>query len=325
MRLGATRTERRSAVGLGPAAELVLCTAAFGSVFVAARSVAQEAHPLMVSALRFIIAGSALLVILRLKSGRAGLSFPKFLMAFPAGFVGVFAYNALFFYGMRYAPAVDAAMIIPTVNPIATVWLSALLLGEPVTRRRVWGLALAVLGMVLVFAGALTEAEAGSQRPLGDFLLLGAALCWSGYALTGRLALKKMNALELTAYSCTWGAVLLSFTALPVSPGFNQTPHPDSFWMAVAYMSLVGTVLAFFLWHRGVESMGTARASAFLYLIPMFALIFAALFLQEYPTPVQVAGMLVVLGGVYLSGRNEPASVALGEPPLVEDEAAINK
>lgn len=314
-----------SAVGLGPAAELVLCTAAFGSVFVAARSIAGEAHPMIVAALRFIIAGTALLLILRVKSGRDGLSFTRFLMAFPAGFVGVFAYNALFFYGMRYAPAVDAAMIIPTVNPIVTVWLSALLLGEPLTRRRVWGLALAVVGMVLVFSGALTATEAGSQRPLGDFLLLGAALCWSGYAVTGRFALKKMNALELTAYSCAWGAILLGFAALPVSPGFNQAPHPDSFWLAVAYMSLVGTVLAFFLWHRAVESIGTARASAFLYLIPMFALFFAALFLQEYPTPVQLAGMLVVLGGVYLSGRNETASLASGEPPLVEDEAAINK
>ncbi len=292
-------------MGIQPAAELIVTMALWGGVFVVARASVRDVNALVAAGIRFIIASIILVVIMTLRSRSRPIIEGLKLGALP-GLVGVFAYNALLFIGLKFAPAIDGGMIVPTLNPIVTTWLAALLFKERIDRAKATGLGLALAGQSLVFWESLTSSTGGPNRLLGDFLLLGAAMCWSAYTLTGKHSLGKLNPLELTVYSCITGGILLVVTALPFVNVFSPADAGMSFWLGILYLAFGGTVVAFFLWHRGVQEYGAAKASAFLYLIPVFALLFAALFLKEAPTVLQLVGVGVVLTGVGISNRSVP-------------------
>lgn len=269
-----------------------------------ARASVRDVPPVIVPALRFGIASIVFLAMIVLSGRRLALW--KLRAALAPGITGVLAYNLVLYYALHWAPSVDGAMIIPTLNPIFTLWVSVLLFGEAVTRGRIWGLALALFGQALVFYEAFTAGSTGGQRLLGDGLFLVGAGLWSAFVVTGKLALAKLGAFDLTAYVCFVGAPLLILAALPAVPAVSLESLNADFWSAVLYMSLAATVIGSSLWHRGLHELGPARASLSFYLIPVFGLIFAAALLGEKPTAVQLVGVVIVLTGVALSDRSRP-------------------
>src|SRR5207247_8466588 len=134
-------------------------------------------------AIRFAIAGLLMLAIARATGSSLGLVRWKLLLV--AAFFGIFAYNALVFVGLTLGPASDGALIVPTLNPVLTVFI-ATFLGERLTRTKVAGIACATVGAIVV-AGAQSGAAVSSQRLVGDLLMVGGAACWSIYATIGAI------------------------------------------------------------------------------------------------------------------------------------------
>ncbi|MCC6485710.1 MAG: DMT family transporter [Armatimonadetes bacterium] len=287
-----------------PVLELVIAAALWGGMWPAGRLSVRSVPPVIVPALRFGIASAVFLSAGAVR--REPLSLWKLRAALAPGISGILLYNLVLYYALHWAPAADGAMIIPTLNPIFTLWASVLVFKEQVTRGRVLGLALALGGQALVFYGALTSVSTGSERLLGDAFFVLGALLWSIFTVTGKKALERLSALELTAYSCYVGTPLLIILALPALPDVPPASLTTGFWVAVFYMSLAATVIGNLLWHRGLHELGAARASLCFYLIPVFGLIFSAAILGEKPTAVQLAGVAIVLAGVALSDRSRP-------------------
>ena len=253
--------------------------------------------PLELSTIRFAVAGLIMLGIARATGQSLGLSRWKLLIA--AAFFGIFAYNALVFVGLTLGPASDGAIIVPTLNPVLTVFI-ATFLGERLTRNKVAGIACATVGAVVVLVSAQSAAFS-SQRLVGDLLMLGGAACWSVYATLGAITTKSGSPLGVTAVACLIGAAML-FPFGFLEQGYRDVPTwPLSAWLDLAYLIAFATIVGFVLFYWAVRRFGAGLASMVSYLVPIFALIQAVLLLNERVTLLEVAGGGIILVGVRLA------------------------
>ncbi|HEY9855833.1 MAG TPA: DMT family transporter [Stenomitos sp.] len=281
---------------------LILVAALWGGFFVVGTLSVHHAAPLAVGAWRFLLA-TPLFFALYLPRRRMEVRPTRrdWLVLAGMGATGVFGYNWISFEAMQRASAADGAMITPALHPLLTLFLAGLLFGESVTLARLLGLAVAILGEGLVFHEAIATFATHPDRLVGDLLYLAAAVCWSCYTLLGRAASRRLSPLATSAYSSAIGTLML----VPVGGSellrvpFTWQAWP--FWAGVAYLSVGGTVVAFWLWHRGIAKVGASRAASFSYLVPVFALGLSVLMLHERPSPLQLLGTSLVLAGVVLA------------------------
>ena len=269
--------------------------------------------PLELSAVRFAIAGALMLLLARATGAPLGRS--KLPLIVLAGAFGIFGYNALVFVGLTLAPASDGALIVPTLNPVMVV-LFATLVGERITRNKILGLGLATVGAAVVIAGAQTGLAFSQQRLVGDLLMLGGAACWGVYATLGTITLRHGSPLGVTAIACLAGAAML-FPLGFLEQGYRDVPAwPASAWLDIGYLAVFATTIGFVLFYWAVQRFGAGLASMVSYLVPVFTLIGAAVFLAERPTALQLIGGAVILAGVRVATwRARPAA-------LLEDAAA---
>lgn len=260
--------------------------------------------PIELSAIRFGAAGLIMLAIARATGASLGLARWKLLLV--AAFFGIFAYNALVFVGLTLGPASDGAVLVPTLNPVLTVFL-ATFLGERLTRNKVAGIACATIGAFIVVVSAQSGTAVSSQRLLGDLLMLGGAACWSVYATLGTITTRTGSPLGVTAVASLAGAAML-FPFGFLEQGYRDVPTwPASAWLDIGYLVVFATIVGFVLFYWAVRRFGAGLASMVSYLVPVFALVQAVLVLGEHPTPVEIVGGGVILLGVRLATwRVEP-------------------
>jgi len=305
--------------------KLVLTTFFWGGTFVAARFAVGEAPPFFAASCRFIIASMLLVPLAAWQSRREPRGFPvpenfrQLAGLFSLGLTGVFLYNAVFFTGLKLTTATNGALIV-AINPLLTAVLSALWLRERVSATQAAGLLLSLFGVAVVIARGSLAIFANLSCNRGDLIMLGAPLCWALYSILGKKVLERFTPLAATAYASLFGALLLIPAALREHaalggawPGFSWLG-----WLAILQLAILGTVVGFVWWYQGVQLIGTARAAAFVNLVPLFGAALAALFLGERLVAAQLWGGSIVILGVYWGGRR-PA------PPDVHGEAGVLK
>ncbi len=254
--------------------------------------------PLELSTIRFAVAGLLMLGIARATGSSLGLARWKLLLV--AAFFGIFGYNALVFIGLTLGPASDGALIVPTLNPVLTVFI-ATFLGERLTRNKAAGIAFATVGAAIVVAGAQSDAPFSSQRLISDLLMLCGAACWSIYATVGAITMRSGSPLGVTAVACLMGAAML-FPFGFLEQGYRDVPTwPVSAWLDIGYLVVFATILSFVLFYWAVRRFGAGLGSMVSYLVPVFALVQAVLLLNERVTLLEIGGGAVILAGVRLA------------------------
>lgn len=286
---------------------LLVTVTFWGSAFAASKVVTEAVPATVGAALRFGLGALVMTLILRLRPGsRAGVPRGSWPGVIVLGLIGVAAYNLLFFWGLALARASDGSMIIPTLSPAITVLLAALFLKDRLTWQKVIGLALAGAGSVVFFSSTYLASGADSRRLLGDMLFLGAALCWSAYTLLGKRVMERMDPLAATAYAAQAGAPVLLLIALPEILRVDWLSLGSGFWLNILYLAVAPTAVANWFWYHGVKGVGPARASSFMYLVPVSGLTLAALLLDDVPAWTQLAGVaLMILGVAVINSRGE--------------------
>ncbi|MFZ5825766.1 MAG: DMT family transporter [Bacillota bacterium] len=265
--------------------------------------------PEIVAFLRFLVAGIGLLGIMAVRNWKElGIAWRDLPLVVGLGISGIAGYNLLFFRGLQLAPASDGAMIVPTLNPLLTLFVAAALLGEPLTRRKLTGASISLVGQVLIFWTLIEAAAHDPARLAGDLYYVVAAVCWSAYTILGRIAARRFTPMAATTLASLSGMLMLLPFALWKLPGATGFTLP--FWGHIFYLSWGATVAGFFLFVRGVTRLGASMAAIFINLVPVFSVALASVVLGEELSLVQILGMLVVLGGVYMAGTQPPAATA---------------
>ncbi len=267
------------------------------------RVVAQSMPPLTGAALRFLLAGIALLVWLLSAQGTAPLrrlSGAQWLGLSAAAASGICAYAVFFMYGLQSVAAGRASVVV-ALNPVLTLLLAAWLFRE----RLNLGI---VLGMLLAVSGALTAITQGHPLQLlnggmgrGELLLLGCVVSWSAYTLLGRKVLKGIDALTATTVAAVLGSLMLLLAAAWIEgvAGWQQVfVAPLKAWVSIAALAFGATTLSYSWYFRGVQHLGVGVAAAYIVLVPIFGILSSALMLGE-PLHASLAwGGLLAAGGM---------------------------
>jgi drug/metabolite transporter (DMT)-like permease len=284
-------------------AGLVLTMVFWGSAFPTSKMLVLEVPPEVGAVMRFGFGSLLMMAMLFRRSAKPVPDRDVWPRLVTVGLVGVTGFNTLFFRGLSLAPSSDAGMIIPTMSPVFTAMAGMLLLGEPVRRKRLAGLAVSLVGAVVFFWGVIAHSGGQAGRVWGDVALLGAAGCWAASSILSRPLSIRIGAMPAASWTLFLGSVgLLAISSLK----FAVVPWgvlTGRFWIVLAYVVAFPTVIAYILWMEGIRTIGSGPTTSFMFLAPVFALLTAALLLGERPTPLQGAGGALMLCGVWLVNR----------------------
>ncbi|HET8899732.1 MAG TPA: DMT family transporter, partial [Rhodanobacteraceae bacterium] len=170
----------------------------------------------------------------------------------------------------------------------------------------------AVLGMVISLVGvALTVgAFSGTHFASGDVLILLGSIAWALYTIGCRRWVRGSTPLETSAWTMVVGAIALALTALVQETPISTLAHaPVVAWAAILWMALAGSVLAYIFWQVGITRRGPGATAILFNIVPVSALIVAALF-GRLPGFMQIAGVLVAIFGILLASGKLSAIIA---------------
>lgn len=229
-------------------------------------------------------------------------------------FIGVGALSSavpflLFAWGAERAPAGIGAIANSMTALFATLVAFACF-GEKIGRRRGMALVVGFVGVVVLASGDTAGADIGLAAAAGTL----AALC---YGIAANLIKRYLADLPATAVAS--GTLLCA--ALMVVPfsvaTWPSTTIPTMSWINAVLLGVLSTGVAYGLYFRLIGRIGASRAATTTYLVPLFGLAWAWLFLGEPVTPTMAISGALILGSVIVSQRSpavasKPATVAPG-------------
>jgi len=287
-------------------AAVVGTTLAWAGIYIVADLIVDSIDPISMSLLRWGPAAIVLLVLAQLverPDWRAVLrEWPKLLLL---GCLGMAGFSTLLLEGLRHTTAVSSS-IIGAAGPVLIAVLAAIFLRQRLGWRMVVGLVLSVFGVLLVVTQGSFSTLLEIGINVGDIWIILATLCWTAYALLGRLQ-AGIPVITSTAVQAALGSIVLgvivSFTGL-------QLPKDALSWTGIAYLALIGSALALGLWTYGLRTLTPAAAGILLNLTPLFT-VALALILGDAVGVWEALGGVVILAGVVLGtlpARRSPVS-----------------
>ena len=258
------------------------------------------ADPVTVLALRMAFAGPVFAGLLGLNLARKrwtlALTFRQWLWVPPLALLGYYLSSLLDFLGLQYVDATIGRLILFSYPTLVVLANAALARRRP--QRRLWlALALGYGGLGLMMAPRLGGPQADFR--LGCLLIFGAALSFAGYLVVMEKAVKTVNTTLLTSIVLCLStlAVLVHFSLTrPLVSGLASAPAPVIIYSAV--MGLFSTVLPVYAMNAGLARLGAGRAAAVGLLGPVMTFGLGYFILDERLTPLQLAGMVLVILGV---------------------------
>ena len=269
-------------------------------------------HPVTIFLVRFVLAyvGIWLYIALSRQKTRIWCGWKDELVFLLLGITGGSFYFLTENTALAHTQATNVAFLVcvaPVITAIFTLifkrlakgrfpdGLENIRLGVPL----VGGSLLALTGMALViFDGSGLQFSA-----VGDFMAIGAALCWSVYSLFMGQMTHDYGAVTATRKVFFYGLC----TILPFLGRYGGSLTPEILgqtvvWTNLLFLGLIASLVCFILWNLVMEKIGNVTSTNYVYLNPVFTLITAMILLGERPTLMAGLGCAAILAGVIWAG-----------------------
>ncbi len=225
-------------------------------------------------------------------------------------FLGMFLFNLFILYGVRLTSAATAGILMSTV-PAAIAILAFVILKEQLGKWRTLAIGLAVLGVALVNAQAVSPEGAYPFALYGNLLILGAVVSEALFTILAKRLTRTISSVHLALGVNLVTLFLALPLALPEALALDYAAVPPHVWALAIYYALAASVFAFVLWYRGIAQVDASVAALFTGLLPLSAVVTAVVFLEETLTAWQIAGMALVLAAIGLGTlAHQPAKSA---------------
>ncbi len=281
----------------------------WGSHFSVVKAALTEFSPLAFNSTRFVLASLVLAAFLWISGVRPRFQKGDTLRLVGLGLLGNVVYQALFIHGIHWTRAGNAALMLSAV-PLIVALLSVGLKHETISRAGWAGVALSISGIALILWGSSRGISFGSDTVRGDLTMLAGALAWSLYTVLSAPYVQKYGTLPVTAFTMWVGTVGLVAVSVPALRAQEWGSISLGAWGGLVFSGAFAIALAYMLWYYGVRHLGSSRTAVYSNTVPVVALIVAWLTLGEVPTWVQVAGTVMIIGGIGLARlRRKPAEL----------------
>ena len=281
---------------------LLLIASLWGTFPATSKLALADIPPTLLTAVRCAIAAGFMSVLLL----RAGFDTARALTAdsvkafFVLGIAGFVVSTHISYWGIYTTSAANAAILQATA-PVMVALGARAYLGEQLGGKQRVGVAISMLGVLLVVTQGRLAELAPSELRLGDFLTLLSLAGWTVATVYGKRVLGAHSPALTTTAAYVCGTLILIPLAIVTAP---LTPRPrlasPVAWAVLLYHAIPGAI-AHLWWYAAVERVGPSRAAIFMNVTPLVGIGMAALLVGEEIGPWQIGGAALVLAGVGLT------------------------
>jgi O-acetylserine/cysteine efflux transporter len=279
------------AVNLAHILMAVAVAAIWGVNFVVIRWGLDSYPPLLMAALRFVVAALPAVLV-----PRPPVPLHRLALVGTAWFVAQFG---LLYLGMRVGMPPGLASVLMQAQAFFTILLAAAFLGERPSRRQILGVVVAAAGVAAI--GATVSGEGADMTWLGLALVMTASACWAG----GNVLMRGMGRVEFLPM-IVWLSVVAPLPLLALSlifEGPQAVAGALSTWDwagigSIVFQGTVSTTIGYGLWAYLLKLYPASIVAPFSLLVPLFGVASAALALGEAFGPLRLVGMALILSGL---------------------------
>ncbi len=215
--------------------------------------------------------------------------------------VGIFPGQVFITWGTRWSLASNAALLMLTL-PISTALLAHIFLGERMTRVRWISFALAIIGVLLCSNLDFKHMNFGKGYLLGNALILIGTLGSAFYNSYSKKVLERYSPLEVLFY--TYIGMFILMTPLVMAEEGSVFRHIPSFtartWIGLALLTFFHNFLSMVLFLKALKQLDAIQAALSNYLITVFGIPIAVIWLGEKLAPLALIGGIIILGSTLL-------------------------
>jgi len=224
-------------------------------------------------------------------------------LLFGAALLGIMFNQGSFIFGVSLSSPADAS-IITTSLPLWAMLLAAWILKEPITGKKVLGLAAGACGALLLIlggnGGAKSSFGSGSMPMLGDLLVLIAQFSYALYMVLYKDFLNKYSLVTIMKWMFTYAFICI----LP----FSKNALMATDWTALelpviaglAFVVVCGTFFCYMLVVVGMKRLRPTVAGMYNYVQPIVACVMASLWGMDSFNIIKGIAIVLIFGGVYL-------------------------
>jgi drug/metabolite transporter (DMT)-like permease len=269
---------------------------------IAGRAIAGHVPPMAASAIRWIVPA---ILLLPFALPRLVRDWPVVRRHLPAllflGVSGGALFGALQYVGLQYTTAINVS-VLNSLAPLLIAAAGAILFRDKLTWLQALGIAVSLAGVLAIVSKGSLEALGSLQFNVGDLIIIFNMGVFGIYSACLRLR----PAIHWLSFIFLF-AVITSIATLPFwiwehSAGMLLQPTPLTIG-ALAYVSLFPSLGAYMCWNRAVELIGSNRAGIFLHLVALYSAVLATFLLGEQFQVYHLAGLGLILAGVWLAAR----------------------
>ena len=281
---------------------LTIATMCWGANAVFSRAAVGEVPPLMLVTIRWT--GAVIIILIfSYKTIRQDFSVLKSRWAylFMMGGMGFAIFNALMYVAAHTTTAVNIGIIQGGIPIFVLVWMF-LIFSQKISLLQFIGVCLTLFGVTWVAAaGDLANLLSLAVNP-GDIYMIIACMLYAGYAVG-------LKSKPDVSFISVFVAMAASAMIISLPMMFYEIASGDSFlptvkgWKIAAAITIFPSIVAQLCFILGVAQLGAARAGVFVNLVPIFASLFAVLFLSEQFHIYHGIALILVLGGIWVSEK----------------------
>lgn len=277
-----------------------VAAALWGGLYVVADMETASYPPITLSFSRLIVGVIILLAVVKITKPRRDFDREDHYRYIWLGVLSAVVVSTQFI-GTKLTNSAQASVLF-LLSPVFVLPIAAVHLDEDITRCKLCGVCLSLMGVVLMMYSRYGVSKLMGENVLGIVLIVSGAAAWSAYTVYGKPIVQKYSAIESVAYSLLYSTPVVAIFSiaeivfLDVSTGklFSIISIIDS----VLILGVFSTAGAYYLWYKGVKHTDASYITMFLYFQPIVGISLGMLTLDITLSWFGIAGVVVTLVGV---------------------------
>ena len=279
---------------------MILAMATWGLSWTNAKVLSDYGPSSVVVFWRFFFSSIAMIPVLWLTGNDFQVTRQGMKYIFP-GAVFISLYNILFFVGTDRGSASMGGIIVPTFNPVITFIISVLLLKQVFSRKDIMGLVLGFTGGVIVLQAWTLSLE--QMIANGNMYFICASISWGIMSIISGRSHGHVSTLSFSFWVYTISA-LIYLGVTWNKDIFLIFTYDWIFWVNMFFLSAGAMVFGTTVYFIGTTRLGPKKASAFIFTVPVTALLFSVLLIGDRLEVTTIIGGIMTITALYLINKS---------------------
>jgi len=269
---------------------MILAMAGWGASWVNAKVLSNYINEYELVYFRNIFTLITLAPVLLLAKKSFKINMKSFLLALLASIIMI-AYLKYFFLGTKFGTASLGGALVTTLIPINTFLIMSMFYGKKILKKDFFALLLGAIGVLTMLnIWSFSYEDIVTKHNL-YFLL--ASILWPALTIVSSKT-SNTSPMTFTLYLYLISTVLVVLFLVDV-PKIDYSGFDNIFWINILCLAVIATTFATTIYFIGIEKLGTNEVSSFIFLVPLFAIGFSALFLKEEISMSIIIGTILTL------------------------------